>query len=164
MNRRAVLLALARSGRLTPERAEYVRLAHESDVRLALARWRVPNVVLDAADIPLRRGRTPATEDRIARACELHMLALGHEPTHFRWVVPRDGARLPLARWWELARGDAVLDVASALGIPERVARVLAHHREAAWKPLADLASRGVWVFGIGSDEVMMVAHAKEPT
>ncbi len=164
MDRRAVLVALARHGLLTPENQLLVRAGGPAVVYAALVEAHAPAEVFRAAGmVPPVPDQDRPDDATVRQAVDLHLTLLGLDTQEIVWLSRQvaDQTRLEDA-WARLAAGDAP---AWAHALPQRVGRLLALEGEA-WLPLQDLISRGVWPYGPAADGrgfvVVMAAKPKD--
>jgi hypothetical protein len=148
MDRRAILLALAAAGELTPERALVVRAGAETLVLSEIARWGV-SAALDVAGIAVVPGRGDISDEDAQAAVDMHLALLGLEPVPVRWTS-RVGASTAQhdptwARAAELA-GDPT--VGMALGYDGWPARIMMATDDA-WVPLHKLLRAGILPYGL---------------
>lgn len=148
IDRKAVLVALAKANQLSGERALIVRAGEENVVRRYLMDWGVDNIVREAAGMPGSADPAEATDQKIQDMVNLHLLSLGLEPLQIEWLHFRSGEKVDLEYQWEKHLSGKEFPFGHAMGLPGRVSRLMAMADLPAWQPLVWLIERGVWPFG----------------
>jgi len=152
MNRRDILLALGRSGELTPERSDYVRRYPEDLVKLKLLEWKVPEAVLTAAEMPVTkfslRPNRRLKPSEVQTAVDTHLALLGLDPVPVEYVHPNIADRWDLHPDWEARLQGAKAEWLLSL-YHRRVARVLEFSTQTAFRPLLPLIAAGIHPYGL---------------
>lgn len=150
LDRKAILIALAREGQLTQERQITVRAGAPKDVRAALLSWGVaPSVILTAGMPVIKPPTTTRMKDReVQRQVDLHLTALGYGPAAITWTHPNIASRVYLDETWEALLQGAYVEWALPL-YPSRIARLLAYADRDPWRPLLRLIEHAVHPYGL---------------
>lgn len=147
-DRKAILVALSLCKGLTPEMVRLVRLGNEDVVRRELWKAGACDGALAAAGIPISKSGERPDDAKIQEMVNLNCYALGLEPWEIEWADPRLADKLDLVLDWERPLAGINVGWAMMVGIPGRVARILALADVPAWQPLVWLIENGVWTFG----------------
>lgn len=167
LDRRAVLIQLARADLLIPERSLLVRSQPVAAVRAALHAWQAPPTALEAAGVPVYRPDFTAqpSDAEVQHQVDIHLMLLGFEATPCYWVNRNQVGAFPKdLRWWrDLYRVPRDLTHPE---LPHVCTYILALADEPAWQPLAELVQHGVQPYGrVASteDHALFLIHRADP-
>ncbi len=169
MDKRGVLIGLARIKELTPERAYEVRVLLDPEVQARLLAWGVtdPEVLACAGIHPTRvKPRTDGTRRHsrsdTERLVDLHLFGLGlddAESITVEWVSLGEAQNAFLDSTWEsMVAGRAPEWAVDKY--PGRVARVLGMEGEA-WAPLKELVRNDILPFGLTSSRKFLLVDGQ---
>lgn len=167
MDRRVVLVALARCGALTPDRSVAVRTAPEGEIGQLVRAWGISDPgVLEAtgnAVVPPGEMAGPSMRKRDAeRVVVRHLRELGFEEVDIVWTGHAEGNGMSVHPGWFAAMPKAVPPLWAIESLPSRVAMVVAAAESPIWAPLAGLVSHNILPYGLDSEGRFVLVNGKK--
>lgn len=158
MIRREVLIALARCGQLTDERAVIVRKHALEVVQSFLVEWGACPEVLRAAG--LKVAAVPEydgiSEEQVGKLVSLHLAARGLRADDIVFMEQPRAERLEYDPEWASPLGGLSSTLLAQLGLSSSVIPI-AVIEGSEWRPLRELIEHGVWPFGLTKSGVFAV-------
>lgn len=151
IDRRELMFALSRSGKLTPELSLFIRSRDDFDIRNKIKEGKYNKAVRLAANLPvLKRSQDIATSQEIKRYLELHCSLLDIEYTGYELVDKETATYAKLDRQWENEIAAKPMNtVWFEIDLPLKIARLCsAAMEDDRYAPLYSLIERNIWVYG----------------
>lgn len=159
MNRRDILLALSKSGELTPDRSLAIRSLPDEKLRSQITIWGItdPDALLIAGVQRIKMpGTTLMPKFEVERQVTLHLMAIDWEDMPVGWVNQQEADSAFLVEEWErLIIGSPPIWAIPAL--PFRVSKLLGMAGHEAWQPLIQLIDHGRLPYGPCTDGRFLV-------
>lgn len=150
LDRRAVLIELARAGMLTRERSDYVRSHAPEHVREQILAWNAPPGVRRAAGLELVRTSAGAhmPPEEVQRQVDMHMAALGLNPAPVLYVTEEEATSYRVSFDWDWPMRQLRLNWTYP-NLAPRVAKILLMADDKAWQPLVRLIEHNIHPHGL---------------
>lgn len=157
MNKRELLLALGRSGKLTKELSDFIRINPDQNIIPVIRDGKYNKAVKSAAGIPIFKIPTKeviASPQEIKRYLELHCSLIGMEYTGYQEVESTDTRFLKIDTQWEITLANKnVPESWYYMKLPLHTARACgASLEDEAYSPFLSLLERNIWVLGPDKD------------